>query len=211
MTRKVTAYCFRKRLLLLPYIYKLCLSQIAHINTTIHHYVDKTDTYHNRKQRKTVHYSHANGTSVLYRTMCPLSPRMLLAERLQKRVKLIMWLVQHVCVCLKSLCTLRSQYPIVVRIVGNDVSSKVSIFFACTRTFCYDLPTVLLPTDNSIHTLARCSILLNLEVVNSKFGLFNKKSPFCLVHCTGFRKNRFLVRSLRLQCLFWKNMNHPRF
>ena len=73
MTRKVTAYCFRKRLLLLPYIYKLCLTQIAHINTTIHHYVDKTDTYHNRKQRKTVHYSHANGTSVLYRTMCPLS------------------------------------------------------------------------------------------------------------------------------------------
>jgi hypothetical protein len=137
MTRKVTAYCFRKRLLLLPYIYKLCLSQIAHINTTIHHYVDKTDTYHNRKQRKTVHYSHANGTSVLYRTMCPLSPRMLLAEQLQKRVKLMMWLVQHVCVCLKSLCTLRSQYPFVVRIVGNDVSSKVSIFFAClpcTRT-----------------------------------------------------------------------------
>ena len=152
MTRKVTAYCFRKRLLLLPYIYKLCLTQIAHINTTIHHYVDKTDTYHNRKQRKTVHYSHANGTSVLYRTMCPLSPRMLLAERLQKRVKLIMWLVQHVCVCLKSLCTLRSQYPIVVRIVGNDVSSKVSIFFACTCSLKCDLATTLarLPSGQQV-------------------------------------------------------------
>src|SRR5712691_720567 len=182
MTRKVTAYYFRKRLLILHYTYKLCLTQIAHINTTIHHYVDKTDIYHNRKQRKTVHYSHANGTSVLYRTMCPLSPRMLLAERLQKRVKLMMWLVQHVCFCLKSLRTLRSQNPFVVRIVGNDVSSKVSIFFACTctRTFCYDLPTVLLPTDNSIYTLARCSILLILEDVNSKFFLFNKKSPSCI-------------------------------
>jgi hypothetical protein len=45
MTRKVTAYCFRKRLLLLSYMYKLFLTQIAHINTTIHHYFDETDTY----------------------------------------------------------------------------------------------------------------------------------------------------------------------
>src|SRR5713226_7791002 len=42
----------------------------------------------------------------------------------------------------------------------------------CTRTLCYNLPTILLPTDNSIHTLARCSILLILEDVNSKFCLF---------------------------------------
>src|SRR5712692_2586098 len=42
----------------------------------------------------------------------------------------------------------------------------------CTRTLCYDLLTILLPTDNSIHTLARCSILLVLEDVKSKFAFF---------------------------------------
>src|SRR5713226_4106499 len=113
-------------------MYKLFLTQIAHINTTIHHYFDETGTYIIRKQRKTVHYSPANGTSVLYRMKYPLSPNMLLAVRPQKRVKLDD-VVCSACLCLlEVLSTLRLQYPYVMRLVGNDVSSKVSIFFACT-------------------------------------------------------------------------------
>ena len=121
-----------------------------------------------------VHYSPANGTSVLYRMMYLLSPNMLLEVRPQKRVKLDDVVCSAWLCLLEVLSTLRLQYPYVMRLVGNDVSSNVSIFFACARTLCYDLLIILLTTDNSIHTLARCSILLVLEDVKSKFAFFSE-------------------------------------
>jgi hypothetical protein len=62
MTRKVTAYCSRKRLLLLPYTYKLFSTRPHNTSTYI-----STGGYIQYKQRNTLHYSLDNSTGVLYR------------------------------------------------------------------------------------------------------------------------------------------------